>query len=469
MSAGFVAEVRRGNTGFLLRIAVIAAIGGFLFGYDTGIISGAQLYITKDLHASTLEQQWLVGSLLVGAVGGAIASAYSSDRIGRKRTKIIAGVVYLIGGLASGFAPSIGMLLVARFVLGLAVGTASFVSVEYISEQAPKQLRGGVTSFNQLMVTLGILVSYLVAAGFQNVGGTWRWMLGLSAVAGLALAVGMMTVPESPRWLVANGRVDEARTVLGRTRAADEIDDEVDEIQQTAEKESQRRFTELFSNPLRPLMIVGLILAAGQQLIGVNTVIYYSATILHFTGLSADDSVLQAISVGVTNVIFTIIAVLLLDRVGRRPLLLTGTAAAVVALVGLGLWFQLGSWQHHGWLALAFLLLFMAGFAIGLGPVFWLMISEIYPLAIRSKAMSVATVVNWAANFAVSYLFLQLVGAVGKPITFWIYAAFGILSFGFFFWRLPETRHRSLEQIERELGVPAGQGTADRDAGEAEA
>ncbi|SDR93997.1 sugar porter family MFS transporter [Microlunatus soli] len=456
MSSGFIAEIRRGNTAFLLRIALIAAIGGFLFGYDTGIISGAQLYITKDLQASTPEQQWLVGSLLIGAVVGAMLSAYSSDRIGRKRTKIIAGTVYLVGGLASGLAPSVGFLLGARFVLGLAVGTASFVSVEYISEQAPKRLRGGVTSFNQLMVTFGILVSYLIAAGFQNVGGTWRWMLGLSALPGVALAIGMITVPESPRWLVSHARVREARAVLRRTRAADEVEDELAEIQETTRKESRQRIGDLFRTPLRPLMIVGLILAAGQQLIGVNTVIYYSATILHYTGLSANDSVLQAISVGVTNVIFTVIAVLLLDRVGRRPLLLIGTAAAVVALVGLGLWFLLGSWQQQGWLALAFLLLFMAGFAIGLGPVFWLMISEIYPLAIRSKAMSIATVTNWAANFAVSYLFLQLVGAVGKPVTFWIYAGFGVLSFAFFFWRLPETRHRSLEEIERELGVPAG-------------
>ncbi|QDP97496.1 sugar porter family MFS transporter [Microlunatus elymi] len=456
MSAGFIAELRRGNTGFLLRIAIIAAIGGFLFGYDTGIISGAQLYITKDLHASTLQQQWLVGSLLLGAIVGAIISAYSSDKIGRRKTKIIAGSVYVVGGLASGFAPSIDFLLVARFVLGLAVGTASFVSVEYISEQAPPRLRGGVTSFNQLMVTTGILVSYLVAAGFQNVDGTWRWMLGLSAVPGLALALGMLTVPASPRWLVSKGRLDEAREVLRRTRQADEVDQEIDDIEQTTKLEAGKGIRDLFRVPLRPLMVVGLILAAGQQLIGVNTVIYYSATILHYTGLSASDSVLQAVSVGITNVVFTVIAVLLMDRVGRRPLLLIGTAAAIVALVGLGLWFELPSWQHLGWLALVFLLLFMAGFAIGLGPVFWLMISEIYPLAVRSKAMSVATVTNWAANFLVSYFFLQLVGAWGKPVTFWIYAGFGVLSFGYFWWRLPETRNRSLEEIEQELGVPAG-------------
>ncbi len=452
-SGGFIREAARKGNGFLLRIALIAAIGGFLFGYDTGIISGAQLYITRDLHASRIEQQWLVGSLLLGAIIGAMISAYSADRIGRRKTKIISGFVYVVGGAASAFAPSIGVLLVSRFVLGLAVGTASFVSVEYISEQCPPRIRGGVTSFNQLMVTTGILISYLVAAGFQGTSGSWRWMLGLSVVPGLALGIGMLTVPPSPRWLISKGREDQARAVLVRTRSEDEADDEISEIKETTERAGDIGITDLFRRPLRPLMLLGIALAAGQQLIGVNTVVYYSATILHYTGLSASNSVLQAVTVGATNVVFTIVAVLLLDRVGRRPLLLTGTVGAVVALVGLGLWFQLHALQSIGWLALAFLLLFMASFAVGLGPVFWLMISEIYPLAVRSTAMSVATVVNWAANFAVSYLFLQLVAGIGRPGTFWVYAGFGVLAFGYYAWRLPETRDRSLEEIERELGV----------------
>lgn len=456
-SAGFVREATRGNNRFLLRIALIAAIGGFLFGYDTGIISGAQIYITQDLHASKLEQQWLVGSLLIGAIVGAIVSAYSSDRIGRRKTKIISGCVYVVGGAASAFAPSVGVLLVSRFVLGLAVGTASFVAVEYISEQSPPKLRGGVTSFNQFMVTLGILIAYLVAAGFQHVDGTWRWMLGLAVLPGLALAIGMLTVPASPRWLVTRGRTDEARQILRRTRSEEEADDEVEAISDITERAGRIGLSDLFRPPLRPLMMLGVALAAGQQLVGVNTVIYYSATILHYTGLTASDSVLEAVSVGITNVVFTVVAVLLLDRVGRRPLLLIGTAAVTVALIGLGLWFQLRALQQQGWLALVFLLLFMAGFAIGLGPVFWLLISEIYPLGVRSKAMSVATVVNWAANFLVSYFFLQLVSGIGRPGTFWVYAGFGILAFAYFIWRLPETRNRSLEDIERDLGADPGQ------------
>ena len=449
--AGFAREAFRGNNRFLLRLAVIAALGGFLFGYDTGIISGAQLYIQKDFDTSKLAQQWIVGALLVGAMVGAAIASWSADRFGRKWTKVAAGTIYVIGGLASAFAPNVGVLLGSRFVLGLAVGSASFVSVEYISEHTPPKLRGGVTSFNQLMITSGILIAYLVAAAFQNLPGTWRWMLGLSVVPGLALAIGMLMLPSSPRWLVAHDRDDEARDVLRRTRSDKESDDEVAEIRKTVDEAGETRIVDLFRARLRPLMVAGLALAIFQQLIGVNTIVYYSATILKATGLSAGDSVLQAVSVGVTNVVFTIVAILLIDRAGRRPLLLTGTAVAVVALVGLGAWFQFDSLHAQGWVALAFLLLFMAGFAVGLGPVFWLMISEIYPLGIRSRAMSVATIANWAANFVVSFLFLALVDWLGRPGTFWLYAAFGIIAIVYFTLKLPETKDRSLEQIEAEL------------------
>lgn len=452
-SNGFVREAFRGKNRFLLRIAVIAALGGFLFGYDTGIISGAQVYIAKELKISQLEQQWLVGALLIGAILGAVASGWLSDRIGRKWTKVLAGAVYVVGGLASAFAPDITFLLVARFVLGLSVGTASFVSVEYISEHAPPRLRGGVTSFNQLMVTTGILVSYLVAAGFQNVSGTWRWMLGLSAVPGLALALGMLTVPRSPRWLVANGRQEKAKAVLRRTRSEDEAEDEIDQISDAVEDSRGVGLRDLFANPLRRLMVVGLALAIGQQFIGVNTVIYYSATILHYTGLSASSSVAQAISVGLTNVVFTVIAIFLLDRVGRKPLLLIGTTGAVVGLVGLGLWFQVDALRQHGIIALIALLVFMASFAVGLGPVFWLMISEIYPVGVRSRAMAVATVANWSANFLVSYFFLQLVDVIGKSGTFYLYAGLGVAALVYFTVRVPETKDRSLEEIQQELGA----------------
>ncbi len=452
--AGFARELLRGGNRFVLRISLVAALGGFLFGYDTGVISGALLFIKGDLGAGQLGQQWVVGSLLLGAVAGAAIAGYAADRFSRRWTKFASGCVYVVAALASALAMDLPWLIAARFVLGLAVGTASFVSPMYISENTPPSIRGGVVSFNQLMVTTGILVAYIVNFLFKDTADNWRWMLGLAAVPGVALAVGMLFVPHTPRWLMQAGREDEARAVLERSRADDEIDGELDDIRDIVEQHHSTSLRRLFGKGLRPLLIVGLGLAIFQQIIGVNTVIYYSATILKYTGISTDKSIGEALFVGITNVVFTIVAILLLDRVGRRVLLLTGTVGATAALILLGIYFQSPTLQNAaGWVGLAALIVFIASYAIGLGPVFWLMISEIFPLGIRSKAMSVCTMANWVFNFLISYFFLSLISGIGKPGTFWLYAGFGVLAIVFFAFKVPETKDRSLEEIERELGA----------------
>jgi sugar porter (SP) family MFS transporter len=452
----FVRESLSGRNRFVSGIALLAALGGLLFGFDTGVISGAQLFIGKDLHTSTGAQAWFVGALLLGAVVGALVSGYLADAISRKWTTFAAGIVYVVAALWSGLAGSTGSLIAARAVLGLAVGTASFVAPLYISEHVPPRLRGGTVSFNQLMITSGILIAYLVDYGFKDVTNNWRWMLGLGALPGIALTVGMLFVPHTPRWLVQHDRGDEARDVLHRTRDGS-IDEEYDEIHDTISQESRARWSSLLTGRLRPVLVVGLALALFQQFVGVNTVIYYSPTILKMTGLSADSSITQALSVGITNVVFTVGAILMLDRVGRRKLLITGTTGLTIALVVLGLFFHFASWQAHApWLALIALVVFIASFAIGLGPVFWLMISEIFPLAERSKAMSVCTIANWGSNFLISFYFLDFVGWLGRAGTFWVYAGFGVAAVLFFLWRVPETKGRSLEQIESDLGVYPG-------------
>ena len=455
----FLREAFSGENRFVLRLALIAALGGFLFGYDTGVISGALPFIGKDLGAGSFDEQAYVGSLLIGAVSGAILSGYSADALSRRRTKIISGSVYVLGALGSAFSQTAAELIAARFVLGLAVGTASFVSPMYISELAPKRIRGGVTSFNQLMIVSGIMAAYIVNWALKGAADNWRWMLGLGAVPGLALAVGMYFQPFSPRWLVEQGREDEAREVLTRARGSeDEAEEELAEIREAAEEEGGLR--ELWRPAVRPLVALGLALAVAQQFVGVNTVIYYAPTILKFTGLSTSSAITQALSVGITNVVFTIVAILLLDRVGRRALLLVGTAGCVVSLALLGVFFASPSLQHEAsWLALLFLILYIASFAVGLGPVFWLMISEIFPLRVRSPAMSASTVGNWSSNFLVSSFFLSLVGAISREGTFWLYAGFGLLALVFFAFRVPETKGRSLEEIEEELG-PGEHGAA---------
>src|ERR1700744_3892529 len=449
----FLREAFKGGNRFVLRLALIAALGGFLFGYDTGVISGALLYIEPDFKPTGFEAQAFVGALLVGAVIGAAISGWAADAISRRRTTIIAGVVYVVGALASAAAQSSWELIWARFVLGIAVGAASFVGPMYISELAPKKIRGGVTSFNQLMVVSGIFLSYIVNWAFGGATGNWRWMLGLAAIPGAALAIGMYFQPFSPRWLVGQGRDDEAREGLGRARESDE---EIEE-----EGSSKGSLRDLLAPGVRAMVLIGVVMAVAQQLIGVNTVIYYAPTILKSTGLSTSSAITQALSVGITNVIFTIVAILILDKVGRRPLLIVGTIGCVIALTALGVFFASSTLKHDApGIALVCLIVYIASFAVGLGPVFWLMISEIFPLKVRSAAMSVSTVANWGANFLVSTFFLTLTGAISVEGTFWLYAGFGVAAIIFFALRLPETKNRSLEEISDEGADEAGTGAS---------
>jgi MFS family permease len=433
MATTFVHEMRSTGNGLLVRVSAIAAIGGLLFGYDTGVISGALLFIKTDLHANTFEQQAIVAVLLLGAMVGALASGYLADRISRKWTKVISGTIYAVAALGCAFSVSAAMLIGFRFLLGLSVGTASFVAPLYISEVSPPRVRGGLVSFNQLAITSGILLAYLVDFAFKGFPNEWRWMLGVAAIPGAVLAVGMLTVPRTPRWLVMNGQEDRAREVLGQLREGDEeanVDDELRDIEEANER----------------------VLAVAQQFVGVNTVIYYAPTILSATGLGTSTALAQTVAVGVTNVVFTIVAVLLLDRLGRRTLLLTGTVGLLIALLVLGVYFSSSTLQaNYPWIALAGLLLFIAGFAVGLGPVFWLMISEIFPVGARSKAMAVCTIFNWGANFLVAQTFLSLTNAISQQGVFYLYAGLAILSLAFFAFRVPETKGRALEEIQEDL------------------
>lgn len=321
------------------------------------------------------------------------------------------------------FAVNVPMLVGFRVPLGLSVGTASFVAPMYIVEVAPPRLRGGLVSFNQLAVTTGILIAYLVDRAFTGVPGDWRWVRGVAVIPGAALATVMLTVSHTPRWLVQRGRHDEARDVLTRLRDGNpDADAELADIEQASERERGTGLRDLLSPRIRPLLVVGVGLAAFQQLVGV------------------------------TNVVFTVVAVLLLDRVGRRSLLITGTVGMIAALATLGIYFTSTALQDHAsYLALVALLVFIASFAIGLGPVFWLMISEIFPVGVRSASMSVSTVVNWAANFLVAATFLTLAGAITRQGTFYLYVGIAVVALIFFLIKVPETKGRSLEQIQHDL------------------
>jgi sugar porter (SP) family MFS transporter len=437
--------------------AAITALGGLLFGYDTGVISGALLFIGKDFHGLTsFDKELLTSLLLIGAVIGALAAGRIADRVGRRPTVLGTAVLFVAGVMLAAFSPSYGVLLGARVVIGLAVGSASMVVPLYIGESAPPRVRGALVSFNQLAITAGILVSYLVDYGLAS-SQNWRLMFGLAAVPAVLMFAGMLSQHESPRWLITQGREDEARAALHRVRDEGDIDAEIAEVRELPKRKSS--FREVFDPAVRHVLTVGVALAVFQQITGINTVIYYAPTLLASAGLGSSAALLANVVNGAVNVSMTIVAIRLLDRVGRRPLLLSGTTGMAAGLLIVALTFLIGGSHLHGgaaYIAIAGLLIYTGSFAIGLGPVFWLLISEIYPVKIRGQAMSMATMANWGANFVVTISFLTLLGVLGDAGTFFLFTGLTIVALAYFQWQVPETKNRTLEDIERDLALPAG-------------
>ncbi len=441
---------------FVRVAAAITATGGLLFGYDTGVISGALLFITKDFAPlSSFLQGVIVSVLLVGAVTGAIAGGPLSDRLGRRPVVLLAAIIFAVGAIAAALAPNVLILIFARFILGLGVGLASLIVPLYIAEIAPPDTRGALVSLNQLMITIGILVSYIVGVAFTPIEG-WRYMFAVAVIPALILGIGMFTLPESPRWLVKNGKLDKARSVLLLSRVEADVETEMqqmEEIERIERQQAQVGYKELLAPWIRPALIVGVGLAIFQQITGINTVIYYAPTILEKVGFSAGGAIAAtALGVGVVNVGFTILAVYIVDRVGRRPLLLIGLIGMIVSLGLLGVVFSLGATSGAaGLLATVCLGLYIASFAISLGPIFWLMISEIYPLNMRGSAMSIAALCNWGSNFIVALIFPVLLATFGGAGSFWLFAALGIVAWILVYFMVPETKGRTLEEIEAVL------------------
>lgn len=431
-------------------IAATAALGGLLFGYDTGVISGALLFLREAFHLSSLMLGVVTSIALAGAAGGAAVAGRLADRFGRRPVLLATATVFIVGALVSALAGNLALLLVGRLLVGIGIGGASMLTPLYLAEIAPARERGALVSFNQLAITLGILVSYLVGYGFAA-SGAWRWMLGLGAVPGVILAVGMLVLPETPRWLAGHGHADQARGALRRLRGRDaDIEAEIRQLRADLRSDVQALPESRLGHAAARLpLIVGIGLAVFQQITGINTVIYFAPMIFQASGLSsASAAILATAGIGVVNVGMTLVAIWLVDRVGRRVLLLSGLAGMVVSLCVLALGFLLGTGPALGWLTAASLAAYVGSFAIGLGPVFWLLISEIFPLAIRGRGMSAATIANWLANLVVALTFLDLINLLGRPGVFFLYAA---LTFGAFLFAralVPETKGLSLEAVE---------------------
>lgn len=434
--------------------AAILALGGMLFGYDTGVVSGALLYIRKNFGGlSSFRQELVTSMLLVGAAAGAFAAGRIADRIGRKKTLMISVLLFIAGVLLAAECPTYILLLVGRVTVGLAIGSISTVVPLYIGELAPTRQRGALVSLNQLALSIGILTAYLVDYGLSG-SGDWRLMFGLAVVPSVGLLAGILFLRESPHWLIRQGREDEARAALARVRTPSEIEPEIAAVHAVSMRQ-QAGARATLSSAVRPLLVLGVLLAVFQQVTGINSVLYYAPSLLHGAGFGHSDALLANVVNGVVSVGMTGLAIWLLDRVGRRPLLITGTAGMAAGMAITALSFLAGR-QLTGTLAivaLAGLVIYTGSFAVGMGPVFWLLIAEIYPLTVRGAAMSVATLANWAANFVVTISFLTLVGAFGGHWVFFLFAFLTLVALAYFYRAVPETKGRSLEDIERGLAA----------------
>jgi MFS transporter, SP family, galactose:H+ symporter len=442
---------------FFYVLAGIASLGGLLFGYDTGVISGALPFLKQEFSLSPTMEGVTTAAVLCGAVIGAAGVGPISDAFGRRRVILFAALLFVVGALISAFASGLGLLIVGRAVVGVAIGVASMLTPLYLSEVAPKESRGAIVSLNQFCITFGILISYLVDYAFVDVANNWRWMLGVGCVPGLVLAVGMLVLPESPRWLAGRGKMEEATRLLQTIRGNANIQPELKEIADSIREEQSRTapWSDLFKPEALPALWVGVGLAVFQQVTGINTVIYFAPTIFQSAGLpSASSAILATAGVGVVNVLATILSMYLLDRVGRRALLIWGISGMTLALAALAYCFALTPSALTNSVTVASVAVYVGFFAIGLGPVFWLLISEIFPLPVRARGMSVATVANWGANLIVALLFLDLLQLLGNAGTFLFFTVMSLLALGFSKIMTPETKGRSLEQIQAQLHEP---------------
>lgn len=431
-------------------LAAIAAISGFLFGYDEGVIAVARPLLDKDFPMSPGVGGFMTAAVPLGALVAAALAGRIADRFGRRRALMAAAVLFIVGSLAAAGITAVWILVVARLVLGLAIGLAAVSAPLYISETAPLAIRGTLVSTYQLAITVGILSSYLTGVAIDG-DGMWRHMFGLGAVPAILFLAGLIFLPESPRWLILNGSIEEARASLLRLRGADtatdrELGEIVDSVRAEAGKKSGYRA--LLDPTIRPAVIVGAGLFFLQQLSGINAVIYYAPEIFGQAGFdSVGTQILATAGVGMVNLLTTVLAVYLIDRVGRRPLLVAGFlgAAATLLLISFAV---VNPTLVPAWVIIAALMLYIASFAVSIGPLPHVLMSEIFPLRARGPGMSMASISNWAFNFLVVFTFPLMLAGPGLAITFAVFAAICLAGIFFTLTRVPETTGRSLEAIE---------------------
>jgi SP family arabinose:H+ symporter-like MFS transporter len=444
---------KTGQPGFVLFATAVAAIGGFLFGYDTAVINGANSYLTAYMNLTPTQQGIAAASAILGCIPGAMFAGFFSDRFGRKKLLFVCALLYAVSGLLSAIPRTFGQFLVARLISGLGIGASSMICPVYIAEISPEKWRGRLGTLFQLGIVTGIFLTLFINKLIQGMGDDawnttsgWRWMLAMEVVPAVVFIALLFAVPESPRWLANHGRDDEARRVLERAAGPEHAASELNAIRETARRE-EGAFSELFVGPfLRPL-VIAVVLMACSQFCGINAIMYYSTRIFESAGAGRNAAFTSSVWVGLINFMFTFVAIGFVDRAGRRPLLLIGTAVQVIALALVGWMFHV---QAHGIGLLVCVVLFIAAFAMALGPVGWLFCSEVFPNKLRGRAMSLAALTVWVSCYIVAQTFPMLNDspAIGPVKTFWAYAAVSLFAFIFVLVFVPETRGRTLEEIE---------------------
>jgi sugar porter (SP) family MFS transporter len=441
---------------WLIMVGLTTLVAGLLFGYDQGVISGALPLITAHFDLSATMSEVVTSWVTLGALVGALVAGVLADNLGRRRTLMLAGLLFMFGAAIEAFAPSTAVLVVGRFVVGFGVGVASVAAPLYAAEMAPAATRGRFVSLYQLAITIGILVADIVDDLLTGAG-NWRLMLGLAIVPGFILIVLVWRVPESPRWLVRVGRRHDAESALRLVEEPADIEPHLRAVEsEVAQDQDQASWGELFAAKMRRPLMVGIGLSVFQQITGINAIIYYSSEIFAKAGFTTPQQQARATlyAVGVVNVLATLIAVAYVDRFGRRPLLLAGLVGMTVSCLGVGIAFiafdetatAVGP-STVGLLTVLCVVVFIASFAFSLGPVVWTVINEIYPSRVRGRAVALATAANWGAAFLVSEFFLTIVDAIGTAGAFFLFALASVIGYVWIHRNVPETKGLSLEQV----------------------
>lgn len=431
------------NSRYILGISFISALGGYLFGFDFAVISGALPFLQKQFELNEYWEGFATGSLAIGAIAGCLIAAAVSDKYGRKKGLMIAASIFMVSSIAMALSGGRDFFIFSRAIAGVSVGMASMLSPMYISEISPAHLRGRMVAINQLTIVIGILITNLVNYSLRNQGvDAWRWMFGLGAIPSALFLLGALQLPESPRWLISAGQTQKASAILAKIGGADFAANTVAQIRQSLTGNHKLNYRALLQRAILPAVLVGIGLAVFQQLCGINVVFNYAPRIFDSIGASQDDQLLQTVFIGAINLVFTLLAMLLVDKLGRKPLMLIG-AGGLAVLYGIVVSLLAAGSANVSW----FLLMAIGTYAMTLAPVTWVLIAEIFPNKVRGAATSIAVISLWLAYFILVFTFPILFNSL-KDSTFYIYSGICVIGFFFVWFKIRETKGKTLEELE---------------------